>query len=458
MTEILRVPQELSRSNLRWVPGNDGGTYEDPIYHTVFLGKDRISVQESEHFQGTNRKTGNKYSRFRNNYKMVFSWSSGRLRVYEIVMPKRGKKKIFRDVTSADRWYAPLAKYTLPYLRERAPIDIDLSDDAIYPIHDPGGVRIREANDKDKVQRLAQHIAYPALRGTTMGAVPYMAPHLRERDLTAFARSAFKKNYRKDLVRWIARQPSIEPVYAAWSLQGIIPLEWIMDGMDGVDVTPFTPKYGAERKNLTKGMREFFGGLPERQARNLILDVKESGTMYIQDTAPILFDDGRPRYYRIPEDYRFTTWSAAHDAAFPPRQNRGLIWDDEWTYTALEPPKNEKIPQTKIAKKLDNLEVDGCVIHSAKETDELGNWGDYMHNCIGSYRNDAKEKRTNLFAIYRDEILVANMEIDTRGKVCQLFGKYNQSLDLTEGQKIIDAVARTIDVKQSNYTSGWMDF
>jgi len=447
MTEILRLPQKTdSWAVTRWVPGPNGGTYENPIYHTVFLAADRISVQESEKFSGVNRTSGKTYTRFKNHQKVVFSWKQGRLRVYEIAA-KRGGGRIFRDVTSAPGWYSSLGGEALPYLLERAPFDIDLSTEALYELG-----QHRQVTKKDMANRVAQHIAYPALRGTTMGAVPYMAPHLRERDITAFARSAFKGNYRKDLVRWIARQRSIEPVYAAWTLQGIVPLEWIMEGMDGKYITPFTPKYLMERKNVTAGLKRFFADLPANQARNLILDNGDTGSMYIQDTVPELLD--RPGGYiqrRVPEGYRFTTWQDAHDTLFP--HNREHMDDYEYTPYVYE---NKEIPQTKIAQKLDNLTVDKYTIHSAKETDELRNWGDYMHNCIGSYSSNATEKRTNLFAVYEGEDLIANMEVSKDGEIRQLFGKYNKSLELAEGQKIFDAVGKKLGIKQQKYTEGWM--
>ena len=67
-------------------------------------------------------------------------------------------------------------------------------------------------------------------------------------------------------------------------------------------------------------------------------------------------------------------------------------------------------------------------IQSVKSTDELRHWGTVMHSHIGAYAFQAENHQSYMFGVYDGSKLFANMELNPRGEVAQMYGKFNSSL------------------------------
>lgn len=170
--------------------------------------------------------------------------------------------------------------------------------------------------------------------------------------------------------------------------------------------------------------------------------------------------------------------------AAQPEGGRRINWGDPfgeinpWPRREIEPlaystkiAEVADIKQTKIAAALDGLAVtahewtraadsfadDLALLHkgetvefevrSAKQTSELAEWGSAMRNCIASYSAQAIEGRTNLFGVYVADELVANMEVSREGRINQLFGRFNNSLEGWQDKAIQTEVAAKLEAE-----------
>lgn len=370
---------------------------------TVRMTNDVLTFSNSDQIKGITP-GGKRFNRFQDRESLIFSWRSGRLRVYRKVNARRQHNRYpipasFRDVTANPPPSGLVYdQRIIPYLAERNPFG--------EPTTKRGDLRAVE---------MWQRIAYPMLR-----EVPEWKPMtgvsrgLREHTVQGMTMTLFgKRRYRKDLVKAIAGAKTLDAVRWAYDLQRLVPLDWMI------------PVIAESSQRLNQSPLELFKDIDHNARRRLLTQFTGSRSLLIDDTLAMWKRIKQVDPMHTLGDYRVTNWIDLHDHLIR-EQNR------------IQRP-NQNIPQSKLAKKIDGATSGDLTLVSAKETWELIDWGNTMNNCIGGYDLAALNGQSLLFAVMRDGALIGNMELDRNGRVRQLLGKHNTYLP--EHDKVLAMLA-----------------
>lgn len=110
------------------------------------------------------------------------------------------------------------------------------------------------------------------------------------------------------------------------------------------------------------------------------------------------------------------TWQQFHDTLVLARR-------------ALNRVPNRQIPAHPISGALNGQQAAGLRLAAATSSNELEDWGNAMHNCIGPYVAEAIGGDVVLFGLYDDAgALVGNLSVGWGGRVWECLGKYNRNL------------------------------
>lgn len=136
----------------------------------------------------------------------------------------------------------------------------------------------------------------------------------------------------------------------------------------------------------------------------------------------------------------YSQWNAHKDQIVFPERFKDLkeLHDDiSRQYRRIKDPDFE-IPMTKtvLESGIDGLIHEGMQIVVPKNRYTLMEWGETMRNCIASYAKNASRKECLILGIYKEGILIYNIEVNRRGEVRQFFGKGNSSPDRAERESI----------------------
>lgn len=363
---------------------------------------DTASLHQSIENSGVNKHSGKTYRSWKKTSSTYCSYRSGKLRIYQKTYARRHSPMFFRDIT---------AQMSRPFGETKALFEATVAIE-------PTGM----AADVSTFDRLA----FPLLREApeSWRAQPGISAGLRQSSVQDFVVAEFgKSRYRKDLVRAVAEATGLEQVALASHLRGVVPVDWLVDFIK----LPSGGYWSARESD----MRTLFKSLAPATARKLLLqDDRRKHSWIVRDA----IRDGAAVVNAMPAtNLKFKDWQDVHD------------WSTR-EYRKIQNADRE-IPQGSIAKKLDGSELDGIQLTSAKRTHELINWGTAMNNCIGGYGEMAVRKTTYLFAAWRGETLIGNMEVSTNGTIRQLVGKHNRPLPATEADTI-QKMVKKLTVKE----------
>lgn len=394
----------------------------DAVSRMVLVREDSIMVTSGTKKEGVSA-SGKPWMRWENNIEVV-SWRSGRLVDYRITTNKRVRR--VRTVTSSlfPGAYLKGSMDIAEALRSRhagrglPPMDIMMERTHKHPNAYFDG---RGGPDVAQMIRLG---AFPVIAER-----PDWRPEigmritraLREPDARSFVEAAFgKRNYRKDLLRAVAGAQYLHSVDFASGLRNIVPVDWIVESLN-------IPAPGLGYNMYPEVSAELYGKLfktltPQSQ-RRLLLNPAENNYL-VNDSVRLL--DVMAAWGQTGLNPR--SWREFHDDLATRQRSIGQV--------------NREIELTKVAKKVDGKTAGRFAIVAARETDQLQQWGSLMSNCIGGYGSMAVKGSTNLFGVYEGETLVANMEIDSKGVIRQLFGRFNRSLDEADDLVIRKAVSK----------------
>lgn len=263
-----------------------------------------------------------------------------------------------------------------------------------------------------------RRLAYPMLRDNEhwQYARP-LGSALRQTNVRSFIEASFgKTRYRKDLVKAIAHTNSTHAIAVGHAFRGLMPLDWIIDAL--FETKPYR-QY--EEFGDISNMRRIARLTDEKSGRRLLRQMlnEDIPRTWVRDSLRSI--DQILEYGDVPELGRVQNWREAHDSLMV--QARQVV------------KKNQRIPQDhKIIKAIEGetffIEGQHGTYHfeSAKDTDTLEIWGSKMANCIGTYNHSAMSGSSLLFGLFRDGELIGNMEVAPDGRVRQLVGKYNSSM------------------------------
>lgn len=331
--------------------------------------------------------------------------------------------------------------------------------DALFEKQMPGlSAKIKE-RDHEMVYDNVPFYFFPGFLVSEMdqfvAGMPYRLRHaLRNETAIEMALDGFgKTHYRKDIVKALASSREYDNVALAMYCRRVLKTDWLVEIM----------RYG-ERLRMDTGSGEetnykrfasIVGKLPVNRRRRFVLSLAGEPAYHNADAV-------RTAHYLEDEDFgRIRTVPDLHDIGATRQRERirqpQLMYaaDDDWfnppAYRMPEPVT--EIELNDLTKTYHEITTGkGLRIVAPRHADELNEWADYMHNCIGGYSSQADKGTSNLGGVYEGDKLVANFEISKDKILRQLLGRFNQSLDIDVQRDIIDTLL-TQDALSTQYIS-----
>lgn len=282
------------------------------------------------------------------------------------------------------------------------------------------------------VENLLLYMAYPALQlfikpcfeGVKASVMNSSKPWLGEPDVRIFLRQNLgKEAVRKDFIKATANLTDSKVISFCAQLKGVVPVDWFlpwfkegnkysilhMRGMDNHTDKALTLKRLMVRASLAQKRRMF---IAEVKTDNRLNDGH-----WVSDTIRMLDRINDETLDEAFPSLDFTTWKSLHDSLNLTHR-----------YIQLKP---QPVPQKGLMEELDEkfymFENETYIIRSPKVNQELVGWGQELSNCIASYSNSVLLKQTDVFAVYTEDKLYANLEV-RNGRLLQFVARYNQSV------------------------------
>lgn len=389
------------------------------VYTSVLVKDDVIIVSDATLLKGVNKHSGKTWARFNQTRADIYSWKSGRLRVYRKINDKRYRS--IADVTSSIVSPGESFGANRPWVPNWAAIEV---------LPDP--FKIRNGLTQD-----AQFdLDYPLRK--MFAPVDGLTPYLNSSDATELTQRYFRSYTRKDLIRavgevatWTNPRTASAVTQVARGMVSLVPVDWVVEWMKA--------EGSRSEHSFTspKEVRRLFKTATDMQIRRALRN--SPGQMqYLRDGLRSLeqIHTTEPQY-RV-SDLQFRDFKDLHDL---------LSRDYDKIKHKPRPVKYEK-KAGKFAGSYEGFEI------IAPETSyDLVEWGRTMSNCIGSYGHDASSGRTLLYAVMDQGKMVANIELDRSGNIRQLLGKHNRGVQepyASGVKKAIKSVWSKADV-----TGGW---
>lgn len=259
-------------------------------------------------------------------------------------------------------------------------------------------------------------------------------------------------NYRRDLVKAVA-SARLDYINMLYVFKGIVPIDWMIEALnasprrDDRNVHAATSLNRESARNFRRVVKQMSG--PRRRALILGLARGETNRMLISDT----FSAFKQRVDVNDETRAARTFRELHDAVYNMRRAQGHYYA-----APVQEVKPIKIKKTAIAKAVEALEIEGLRFVCPETSELMQEWGNYMHNCIGSYAYSAKSGAGVYVGVYQGDTLVANLELkptsETNFDLRQILGKYNRDLDKDLYDQIVLGLL-SIGMNEKTEKSAW---
>lgn len=291
------------------------------------------------------------------------------------------------------------------------------------------------------MSRLLQYAVYPMVKDMYMyEGIPFLwgrpkelSPYLRKhRSIRALTKGIFgySSTYLVDVVKRTMtssaeHRPVVDYIKLGIALKGMIPVDyWPRIGQ----VLDQAQMYSYQDTDTVKALKEFFKQYPQERILAILTstykDVNYQGTANTKYAIRYLYDTLRNWYQfrdkiNIPKD--IVNLSKLHDFM-------------SIEYRKLQSANHEiKIPR-------EYSELQGKMIHNMsillpKQTHDLIEWGQTMHNCIGGYGESIRSGRTMCMALLKEGKMTYNLEI--RNKQVIQFHAYRNHQPDPNDEKIV---------------------
>lgn len=378
-------------------------------YTHLIVKPDTISQTWTEHVRGVNKYSGKPFSRFTTREVISLSLRGSRPRVYVRTnhRMRNGRSGGIQDVTTS--WVRNPTKFIASAeVEEHWGVTAESIAGTHYPLAD----------------------YYYPMDGIT--------PSLTSQNVQDFTLRLFgKTNYRKDLVKSVANLRRFQTPHLLFtlSMKNRVPIDWIVgylrEGVD--DGGRFPPDLHL------RGMKDLFRTASPRQLQSILKNgTTRLSLQYLGDTVLL---------------HRALT-TRGHEVVLADLQFRNIEELHDLLMTVRTLPTPEK--PIKYKKGLAEIpgEYDGFTILAPRTTTDLVTWGRMMGNCIASYSNSAVSGGSGLYAVEKGGKMIANLELDPKGNVRQLLGRFNRSVDESDRNDILLAVSSVFP--ESSAKNAWM--
>lgn len=267
-----------------------------------------------------------------------------------------------------------------------------------------------------------------------------------------FVKAAFgKTRYRKDLVKAVADAP-LPLVNVAWAMRGLVPIDWIIAYLRSCPQELHRTVLRHDTSADVLMFRKLMKMIPRENDRRSImqdtLSADRTRFMHWQDSIRLYFEPEPSSALRNhPDEFwqetRLRTFEELHDEAMGLFQTHS-----RFVPSSVDVHKVYKVPEPIEA--LHGEQFGDYHIEVAQTVDTLRKWGRSMNNCIETYWQGMIQKSTVLGAVYRNEDMVANFELDYRDEqpvLRQLLGQGNTYLESDVKQEVVNALeSHRVDV------------
>lgn len=288
------------------------------------------------------------------------------------------------------------------------------------------------------LQRIIWPMSFPVTIETEWTPIAGMNSALRKESVSGFTREFFgPASFRKDLVKAVA-QSDIYTVNLAKVFATRLPVDYAIGFMNNARAAAApasSTRFSA--RELTKIVQN----MHETTARNLTLNFAPTPlnniSGIIQDT---ILDFQNLGGYQGLSEMRFKTWSDLH----------------AWSSLQVRKMRHQSVPirwRSKKANSLHGKQSGSVTIIAPDETGTMLDWGEYMSNCIGSYKLEALRGDSYFYAAIKDGQMFANIQLDKSGNVMQLLGRFNKKLDQSEKGPIKGMIQTAFP--GANTSGGW---
>lgn len=311
------------------------------------------------------------------------------------------------------------------------------------------------ASDEDYAILFYPGLSFAEVEGVPSIFTSRLRVSLREENAMNMAIAAFgKRHYRKDLVKSLVGCENYHNVELAIALRGSMKTDWLVEILRSNQAMNFNPIDCGNAAAL-------LARLPENRRRRFALSFPEMHNYYNSDALRMglrLTDEQLATVRNLTELHDLGVENApwqerAWQQGRVERENNPHAWQH---VGYLAPPAPFEIGLNDRTSLYDGVEtVDGLQIVAPKDSETVKKWSDEMSNCISGYASEAAEGRTNLGGVYDGEKLIANFEIDRKGNLRQLLGRFNRHLDKSLQSDILEELKEVGAVNPDSIRTAW---
>lgn len=100
------------------------------------------------------------------------------------------------------------------------------------------------------------------------------------------------------------------------------------------------------------------------------------------------------------------------------------------------------MPRPAAVRAVDGLAIDAYTLRVPRTARDLQTWGDRLGNCLGSYASAVVGGRSTIVGVFRDQRIVACIEIDRERRVRQFLGRANTQPDPALEARVLPVLRR----------------
>jgi hypothetical protein len=431
------------------------------LEYEVSVKPETITVREITYTSGVNFKAKKVYR----------SWKTDRAYSMSLKTEKYGHRvlRIYEHITRTKRWRGSFTNSTARHL-QAFDFDPRVGVPDLYRVAD-----IKSEYENLKLDPSSRHLAYtfagwalyqilkeldpnsPALTAQSFaGVAAYPTFQLfpnsvfnvkaikdtlgksynlhSEPDVKKFIAKAFGSDgIRKDMVKAVVSTTDINALFLAARLKNLFPLDWLRDFVKSPLEHAIYDHKGIYTEENTEGLVALLASLTLPQRKRLLMEKRPAGQpndgAYGRDHSVLIRDSVRMFSGLNPEQKAansaridYSSWRNLHDTLI---QITNEIRRKERTSYEDAPFDLGETYMAKLHGTSYTVEGESYGIIAPKNRGMLYNWGNEMHNCIGSYSSQVTNHETNVFAVYHEKKLFANVEISNNGVIMQHMKKYN---------------------------------
>lgn len=280
-----------------------------------------------------------------------------------------------------------------------------------------------------------------------VGRTGVLSSALAQSNLIDYTQTLFgPKYYRKDLVKALGQSPlDLHP--QAYAARGIVPTDWIIEGLKRQSAVNeynrvVNPNIHFLDEEECRSFRFILKNVPLSTRKKVVLGDAVPYDLKLGDIVRMMLTDGDV----ITDIPKVDSLRELHDALINEYQRRNPPapfprFTAESITVTLTDTGPEEIPLNTQTEQILAVPTPGFRVIRAETRGMLSNWSQEMHNCIYSYFWDAQSENKSYLAVYKDDTMIANVEVKGR-RIMQFLGKRNRPFsgeERTEIQPILDA-------------------